>query len=172
LNTSRRDFIVALFGGIVAAPRLNAIAEGSPVSVEFGPWFQPYCYSYLAEMCGLDPFTLSLAVDRNFRLRSVAWNAPEGAVFEVYSDRLELLEGKLFPGITAWPLMAEVAVPGGTELVVKLRNLPENPGGPHSVHLVLEGVREMTEEEVARSQTEWIDAEFEDEDDSDEWPDE
>lgn len=153
---NRRDFIAALFAGIAGSRILPADTEITPV-ILCGRW-QHYSYFFQAE------YDLSLAVDRNFLLDRVMWSAPEGALVQIY-DKTLLANGVLSPGISAWPLCQPLMVEAGSQLSVKLRNTTEN-FLRHWVSLMLTGQREITEQEAEQMNAEAINAEFEDEDES------
>ena len=80
-------------------------------------------------------------------------------------DKTLLANGVLSPGISAWPLCQPLMVEAGSQLSVKLRNTTEN-FLRHWVSLMLTGQREITEQEAEQMNAEAINAEFEDEDES------
>ena len=166
---NRRAFILSVFGGVAAlelgaAPDL-ATPDRMPLPDSLPDpekWLNHYSYSFLAEMRSSAWCVQALEIAKNFYVREIAWYASNGAVAELYQENQLLCRAHIQPvQVSRMPIMVPLFTPAGTRFVLKMRNAPDNYLG--NAMLVIDGVQELTLEELAVLRSGTIDAEFEDE---------
>jgi len=172
---NRRAFIAAIFGSAAAMTWGDKLAL--PVGVEpppaepmpTGQWWRPQMYYYAAELREQRTYVCELKIERNFLLTGISWDTPNGAIVEMRQGETLLARAVLNPDYiiqkTVMRLAVPVLVPAGESLAIVFQNLPQNFLWHHA-QLLLSGQQELTQEEVAAAYSETVDAEFDDEEET------